>query len=273
MVILMSSINSVDLVNSKEILESIKLGKRKDGRGPLDYRDIEIKTGFLSSADGSSWVKVGNTEIIAGIKFAVGTPYPDSPDKGSMSLNLELSGLSSPNFFTGPPQIDSVEFGRVADRAIRHADVINFEDLAIVPGEKVFIAFIDCIAVNADGNLIDATQIAAITALLNAKIPKLDENYNIISREYTDKGISMNLKNIPVSITFDKVADKIILDTDQVEELASSARFSLGIVGDVVTSCHKTKGGVFNEDEINFMIDTAVSKYAEFSKMILDSRK
>ena len=26
-------------------------------------------------------VKLGNTEVIAGVKFAVGTPYPDSPDE------------------------------------------------------------------------------------------------------------------------------------------------------------------------------------------------
>jgi exosome complex component RRP42 len=172
MVILMSDI--LNLINAGSIKEKIKNGKREDNRGFEDFRDLEIKTSVLSSADGSAWVKLGNTEVVAGIKFAVGTPYPDSPDEGSMSLNLELTGISSPDFSTGPPQIDSLEYGRVADRAIRSAEAIDFKKLSIVAGEKVFTIFIDCIAINSDGNLIDATEIAALAALKNSKIPKLD---------------------------------------------------------------------------------------------------
>jgi exosome complex component RRP42 len=264
MVILMSDI--LNLINAGSIKEKIKNGKREDNRGFEDFRDLEIKTSVLSSADGSAWVKLGNTEVVAGIKFAVGTPYPDSPDEGSMSLNLELTGISSPDFSTGPPQIDSLEYGRVADRAIRSAEAIDFKKLSIVAGEKVFIIFIDCIAINADGNLIDATEIAALAALKNAKIPKLDENNNIISKEYTDQ--KLELLNIPLSFTFEKIEGKIIVDPTEAEEFASDARFSLGLVKDTVVSCQKSKNGVFTEEEIFKMIDLSVNKYTEIVKKI-----
>jgi exosome complex component RRP42 len=264
MVILMSNI--LGLINANNVKENIKKGKRLDNRGFEDFRDFEVKTSILSSADGSAWVKLGNTEVVAGVKFAVGTPYPDSPDEGSMSLNLELTGISSPDFSTGPPQIDALEYGRVADRAIRSAECIDFKKLAIVPGEKVFIVFIDCVAVNADGNLIDATEIAALAALKDAKIPKLDENNNIISKEYSDN--KLELLNIPLNFTFEKIEGKIIIDPTEDEEFASDTRFSIGLVKDTIVSCQKSKGGIFTEDEISYMIDLSVKKYNEIIKKI-----
>jgi len=259
--------NTIKLVNTDSVLENIKQNKRIDGRSFDSYRNIEIKTGIIPSADGSAWVKLGNTEVIAGITFVVGTPYPDSLDKGSMSLNLELSGVSSPDFSTGPPQIDSVEFGRIADRAIRHSEFIDFKKLCVVPGEKVFIVFIDCIAINADGNLIDATQFAALNAILNAKIPVLDDDYRI-TKEYTTEGVPVNMGNLPLSITFEKIGDKIVIDPNSTEEFCSNARFSVGLVKDTFVSCQKSKFGTFNEEEISSMLDLAVAKYSELIKKV-----
>lgn len=260
----MSSV--LNLVNSENVKEMIKKGKRNDNRPFQDFREIDAKTSVLSLADGSAWVKIGNTEVIAGVKFIVGAPYPDSPDQGSMSLNLELTGISSPDFSTGPPQMDALEYGRVADRAIRSAEAIDFKKLAIVPGEKVFVIFIDCIAINADGNLIDATEIAALLAIKNAKIPKLDENYNIISKEYTDKKIE--LLNFPLSITFEKIEDKIVVDPTEEEEFASSARFSIGLVNDTIVSCQKSRGGTFRQEEIDQMVQIAIEKYDQIYNLI-----
>jgi len=261
---------TLKIVNSENVLAKIKEGERLDGRTLNDYRNIEIKVNNIKSADGSSWVKLGNTEVVCGIKFVIGVPYPDSPDEGNMSFNLELTGLSSPEFNTGPPQIDALEYGRVADRAIRHADAIDFKELAIVPGEKVFTMFIDCYAINADGNLIDATEIAALVAIMNAKIPKLDENNVIIYGEYDKK---INLKTFPLSFTFEKIEDKIVLDATEIEEYTSSTRFSLGVYKNNILSCHKSKGGIFTADEINYMIDIATSKYDEFAKVIKNAIK
>ncbi|OGI15862.1 exosome complex exonuclease Rrp41 [Candidatus Micrarchaeota archaeon RBG_16_49_10] len=42
-------------------------GKRLDGRGPLDLREIEMKVGVIPNANGSSYVRFGKTAVIAGV--------------------------------------------------------------------------------------------------------------------------------------------------------------------------------------------------------------
>ena len=68
-------------------------GKREDGRGFLEYRKpIKIEYGVSAkSAEGSALVKVGKTEVVAGIKMEVGTPYPDNPDEGTIIADCLLS--------------------------------------------------------------------------------------------------------------------------------------------------------------------------------------
>lgn len=269
----MSDTDIIKIINSEKAKKLLEQSSRADNRGLLDYRDLEIKRDVMKSADGSAWVKLGNTEIIAGIKFAVGTPYPDSPDEGSIVINLEMSGIASADINTGPPRLDAMEFGRVVDRVIRSSECINFKDLNIVKGEKSLIIYIDCYAMNADGNLIDAAEFAAMAALLDVRIPKLDENNNIILKEYTDKKLNINLDKIAVSFTFCKYKDQIFIDPTEVEELACDSRFTLGVCKNDVVAYHKGGGkGTFKIEEINKIMDIAASKYLEIKNKICDKQ-
>lgn len=49
---------------------------RPDGRVLNATRKTVITTGSISSADGSSFVKLGSTAVICGIKAEVGPPNP-----------------------------------------------------------------------------------------------------------------------------------------------------------------------------------------------------
>ena len=73
----MSLISSI----KKDYLYNLaKNGKRADGRKFDEYRKIEIETGLISKAEGSARVKIGNTQVVAGIKMDIGDPYPDTPN-------------------------------------------------------------------------------------------------------------------------------------------------------------------------------------------------
>jgi exosome complex component RRP42 len=266
----MSNENILDLLESQKAKELLLNSKRMDERDLKEIRNLEIKTGVIPSADGSAHLKLGNTEILAGVKFAVGNPYVDSPEDGAMILNLELSAISGPDFETGPPRIESVEFGRVADRAIRSSECIDFSKLCIVSGEHVLLAFVDCYVLNADGNLIDAAQYAAMSALLNTKIPKLNEDNKIIYDEYTSSKIPIDLSKFPASFTFYKVGNRIILDATHAEELASDCRFSIGVVGNNIVSYHKGGTGTFTSLEIKEMMKLALEKYDFIKTKICD---
>ncbi|RLF35148.1 MAG: RNA-binding protein, partial [Thermoplasmata archaeon] len=60
-------------------------GKRIDGRKFDEYRKIEIKPNIISKAEGSALGKIGNTQVLTGIKMDVGEPYPDSPETGVLT--------------------------------------------------------------------------------------------------------------------------------------------------------------------------------------------
>ena len=88
-------------------------GKRIDGRDFDEFREIKVESGIIGTADGSAMATIGKTKVICGVKCVLGTPYPDSPDKGAMMTSVELAPLASLGFEAGPPRENSVELARV----------------------------------------------------------------------------------------------------------------------------------------------------------------
>ncbi|RMD67578.1 RNA-binding protein, partial [Candidatus Pacearchaeota archaeon] len=57
-------------------------GRRFDGRGLLDFRELVVEEGVSNKAEGSARAKLGKSEVVVGVKMSVGEPFPDSPNKG-----------------------------------------------------------------------------------------------------------------------------------------------------------------------------------------------
>ena len=153
---------------SNEIMSEIKRdhimnlladGKRQDGRGITDVREIKVETNCIESADGSARVKLGKTEVIAGVKIIPGTPFGDTPNIGVLTTGAELIPMAHPTFESGPPGEDAIELARVVDRGIRESGMVDVEKLCIVPGEEVWMCFVDIYALDYDGNLFDAANL------------------------------------------------------------------------------------------------------------------
>src|SRR3989339_857215 len=170
------------------IIQYLGEGKRFDGRKANDYREVIIERGVAKNADGSARVKIGNTEVLVGVKMTVGEPYPDSADEGNLMVSAELRPISSPRFENGPPKFNSIEIGRVTDRVLRESHFIDLKKLCIKEGEKVWTLFVDVYAINDDGNLLDAAGIGAVVALKDVKIPKYDEEEDKIDARITIGG-------------------------------------------------------------------------------------
>jgi exosome complex component RRP42 len=249
-----------------KVAELIKEGKRADGRKFDEMRELEMEFDISENAEGSARVKLGKTEVISGIKLLPGTPYPDSPDQGSISVNAELLPLSNPEYEFGPPSVDQVEFSRVVDRGIRESKSLDFKKLCIREGELSWTAFVDYYAINADGNMIDAGSIASVLAFMRAKIPKLDENDQVVKGEFSGK---IKLERIPIQTTFVKIAGKILLDPTYLEEKAAEAKFSVATTEDgYLCSFQKSVGGFFTEEEVQYMVDTAMKVGKEVRKKL-----
>ena len=166
---------------------------RVDGRKFDEIRDIKIETGVMGNAEGSAKVTLGDTQIIVGIKLQIGSPFPDSLDKGIIITNMELNPIASPEFEAGPPRGNAIEMSRVVDRGIRESKAIDLNKLCILEGEKVWIVFIDINVLNNGGNLIDAATLGSIAALMTAKLP--------LEREEIGTDMALPIREIPVNIT------------------------------------------------------------------------
>lgn len=254
-----------------KIKENIEKGKRLDKRKLLEYRPIKIEVGVSKNAEGSARVKIGDTDVIAGVKIDVGEPYPDQEDEGTLVTTVELLPISSSRFEDGPPSIEAIEIARVIDRGIRESGFIEWKKLCIKKGEKVYRIFIDIYPINYDGNIIDAGFIASVAALLNAKIPRYDEKEEKIKYgELTNKKLPLS-KNIPIMITFFKIGNNIFIDPTLEEQDASDARLSIALTKNkkiYINALQKGGEGTFSEEEIKKIVEIAEEKFDEIYKKI-----
>src|SRR5579875_239574 len=113
------------------ILKKLKEGKRGDERLLDQYREISIQTNYVPRSAGSAFVKLGKTKVLAGIKIEAGDPFPDTPNQGVLTTNVELLPMAFPTFEAGPPNEMSIEIARVVDRGIRESRMIDLEGLVI----------------------------------------------------------------------------------------------------------------------------------------------
>lgn len=254
----------VPIIKRDYIYKLAEQGKRVDGRNFDEYRKIEIETGVVSKAEGSARVKIGNTQVMAGIKMDVGEPYSDSPDSGVMTTAAELIPLASPDFEAGPPREDAIELARVVDRGVRESEVIELDKLCIEPGEKVWIVFIDIHILDYDGNLFDAASLACLAALSTAKVPaerfELGEDY------------PLPLKEPPISCTSVKFNNVVVIDPVLDEEEIADARLTVATDtnGDL-RAMQKGLNGSFTREEIQKAIKASIDNGSEIRKQLYKS--
>jgi exosome complex component RRP42 len=236
-------------------------GKRVDGRAWDEFRPISITPRFSETAEGSARVKLGNTDVLVGVKMAIGTPFEDTPNKGVLSTNAELIPLASPTFESGPPDEHSIELARVVDRGIRESQMIDLEKLCIEPKKEVWMLFTDVYVLDYDGNLFDAATLGAVTALMSTIVPA----------KANDKGedFPLPINHIPISITAVQIENSILVDPTLDEEKVAAARLTVTTDenGDI-RAMQKGFTGALSIDQINKMIETSQRLGNEMRKLI-----
>lgn len=233
------------------ILDLAGTGRRLDGRGIDEYRPLTIQPGFVTTADGSALVRLGDTATVCGIKLELGKPFPDTPNAGVLTTNAELVPLSSPTFEPGPPQPGAIEVSRVVDRAIRAAETIDLTKLCVTPGEKTWVCYVDVHVIDHGGNLIDAALLAALTALTHAIVPA--KRFGVAEADYP-----LAVNHYPVECTFVRLGDAIVVDPTFDEERACQGRLTVATdeQGNVV-AMQKGLVGAYSPDDIKSVVERA----------------
>ncbi|ADN50225.1 exosome complex protein Rrp42 [Vulcanisaeta distributa] len=251
----------------------IEQGVRIDNRGLNDYRELSIRVNVVKTADGSSLVSLGNTKVMAGVKVEVGKPFEDTPDEGALIVNLEIAPTASPDIEPGPPDENAIEIARVVDRAIRHSGFLDFKSLSIVTGKHAWFLWVDIYVLNHDGNLVDASTIAAVAALMNTALPKveLDPAGNILKIDRSARSpLRLNTDKLPLTITYVKIGNFLLVDPTREEEDLSDGVYITGIAGGNVVAIQKVTGA-FTKDEINNIISNSVNQYVKLRNLIMNA--
>jgi len=246
------------------VKEALDSGKRVDGRGFLDYRKIEIQENVSKKAEGSALVKLGETKVVAGVKLDIGEPFEDTPNEGILIVNAEFSPISSPLIEPGPPGEDAIELARIVDRVIRESHAIELEKLFIEEG-KVWTVYIDLTVLDMKGNILDASVLAALKALFNTQIPKIEEG-KIVRGEFVGK---LPMKYKPIGVTVYKYGKNFLVDATDLEEELIDTRVVVGVRDDdKICTIQKQGIGTLPIDDLEKILDIAIAKSKELRRLI-----
>lgn len=257
----------VETLRKAQMVEMLAQAKRLDGRGVDEMRELKIETGLIEKANGSAKVSLGNTQIVAGVKIATGTPFPDTPNKGLLVVNAEVLPLASPYAEAGPPDEDAIELARVVDRGVRESEMVDLTELCLIAGKVVYTVFVDVNILNVDGNLFDATSYAVVSALRTAKMQKYEVEGDKVKA--TGERGPIPISKIPVSITIARIGSKLVVDPSVEEEGVMDARITL-TTDDEGNICAGQKGnpGTLTPAQVMEASELAIRKGKEIRKHI-----
>jgi len=269
----MASKSVIDELKRTQILELLDQGKRVDGRALDEPREISIEVNAVTSANGSARVRLGDTDVLCGVKIQPDRPFPDMGDKGIFICTAELLPLSHPTVETGPPQPHVIELARVTDRGIRESHMVDVSQLVIEKDKSVVGVFADIVVIDYDGNLFDACSYAATAALLTATTPTwnmVDDKPTKVDGEETP----LPTTTIPVSITMGKIGNYIIVDPNGDEWASMDARITITTNSDG-NICALQKGGNdgFTQEEITQCGEISVRVGAQVREKLKEAQQ
>ena len=269
----MASHSVLDELKKTQILELLEQGKRIDGRALDEPREISIEINAIPKANGSAKVRLGDSEVLCGVKIQPDRPFPDMGDKGIFMCTAELLPLSHPTVETGPPQAPVIELARVVDRGIRESHMVDVSQLVIEKDKSVVGVFADIVVIDYDGNLFDACSYSATAALLTSKTPKwtmVDDKVTLVEGEESPLVIT----TIPVSVTMGKIGNHIIVDPNGDEWASMDARVTITTDSDGnIVALQKGGSDGFTLEEMQQCGDISVRVGAKIREKLKDAQK
>jgi len=217
------------------LLDALWEGKRLDGRGTLETRDLEIVYGLDW---GSVQVTLGNTRVLAQVSCQVVEPTYTRPNNGILNINVELTSLAAPKFEGLRNSEDGVEIGRLLERTLKESKCVDLESLCIVAEEKVWEIRLDIHILNHEGNMFDAASIAGLCALCHFRRPDVTLKGDVVTiHPLSDRDpVPLGIQHHPVTTMFGLFEfpggeTLYVIDPSRIEEEAMLGKMVLGVNG------------------------------------------
>ncbi len=236
---------------------------RPDHRGATELRPLEIVPNFISSAEGSALIRLGETQVICTASVEDGVP-PFQKGSGNGWLTSEYSMIPRATSTRTPRESTrgrqsgrTMEIQRLIGRSLRA--VIDLQAL----GERT--VWLDCDVIRADGGTRTASVTGSMVAL-GLAVRKLQAQRVLKA---------VPLKDYLAAISVGIVGDEKLLDLSYAED--SSAEVDMNIVmtgaGRLVEAQATAEGRTFSTDDLNALIDLArpaIQRIIEVQKSILE---
>ncbi|XP_052077731.1 exosome complex component RRP45-like isoform X1 [Mytilus californianus] len=248
------------------------LGERKrlDGRQAYDYRTLKIAFGYDR---GCCRVDLGQTRVLAQVSCEITSPKQQRPSDGVLFVNVELSPMASPVFEVGRMSDQGVEINRILERCLKESRCVDTESLCIIAGEKVWQIRVDVHVMNHDGNLIDCSSIAAITALAHFRRPDVTvDGTDVIVHTIEEKDplpLSVHHMPICVSFSFYEQGKFLLVDPSDKEEKVMDGKMVIGMNKHrEICSLQVTGQMLLLKDQVLRCSNIAVVKVTEITEWI-----
>ena len=246
----MASSSIIEQLKKNQILDMLKDEKRIDGRAFDEVRELSIDVGVIPKAEGSARARLGDTEVVAGVKIQPERPFPDTGDQGMLICTAEILPIAHPDVETGPPSPPVDELARATDRGIRESKMIDMKQLVLEKNKSVVGIFCDNAVTDHDGNLFDACSYATTAAINSCKLPKYEMKDDLPVKIENEFNYPPNT-TLPVSVTMAKIDDYIVVDPNLDEWSIMDARITITTNSDGnVVALQKGGHDGFTQDDL-----------------------
>lgn len=220
---------------------------RSGGRGAAELRPAEITPHFISSAEGSALIRLGETQIICTASVEDGVP-PFLKGSGKGWITSEYAMLPRSTATRTPREVTkgrqsgrTMEIQRLIGRVLRA--VTDLEGL----GERTL--WIDCDVIRADGG----TRMASVTGSLVAAglaFLKLREMKSLTRIPLTD---------YVAAVSVGIIGGDILLDLDYAEDSHADVDLNVAMTGSgrLVEVQATAEGDPYSLDDLNHLVDAA----------------
>ncbi|PFH48998.1 hypothetical protein AMATHDRAFT_148629 [Amanita thiersii Skay4041] len=215
---------------------------RPDGREFGEWRPVSVDVGSISTADGSSLVKLGETIIVCGVKAEIAEPELERPNEGFLVPNLDLPAMCSAKFKPGPPSEEAQVVSDRLNEAILASDMLSLRSLCIEPGKAAWVLYVDATCLSYDGNVFDAALLAMVAALINTRLPKAtfdEEAEHAVCSRNEKSPLAIERTRLPIAMSFGIFdSSRIFSDPTTFEQPLLDAQLSVVLdpQGDIIVT-------------------------------------
>ncbi|TDG49705.1 hypothetical protein AWZ03_003943 [Drosophila navojoa] len=206
------------------IQSAVKQNTRFDGRKSNEFRDVKLTFG---SDWGTVAVSMGDTKVLAQVSCDIGAPSSARANEGTLYLNVDIKGVAFLDEIQSTHDQRFLTLNSLLERTFRSSRCLDLESLCIAVEQHVWCVRVDINVLNHDGNLYDASTIAALAALMHFRRPEVsyaEEKIHTFSEREREL-MPLLFLHYPVSVTYClyKSSSNPLVDPTLLEENAADS--------------------------------------------------